>query len=60
MIAGEGQPFDDPEADAAMFGRDQGNDPPTVDLVEMDCDINDPAFADAWPITFDGHMRSQR
>jgi uncharacterized protein (UPF0261 family) len=44
----EGQPFDDPEADAALFAalRD-GVDASTVEVHEVDADVNDPAFATA-------------
>ena len=43
-----GQPFHDPEADAALFDalRD-GLDAATVEVHEVDADINDPAFATA-------------
>jgi uncharacterized protein (UPF0261 family) len=44
----EGQPFHDPEADAALIGAlreevDRG----TVEVHEVDADVNDPAFATA-------------
>jgi uncharacterized protein (UPF0261 family) len=45
VIAAPGGPFDSPEADAALFGalkRGLRNDIP---VVEMDCNINDAAFA---------------
>ena len=43
----EGQPFHDPDADAALFDaiRETLND--AVELVELDLHINDEAFADA-------------
>ena len=46
MIATEGQPFYDPEADEALFStlRDQV-DPTKVEVHELDTDVNDPAFA---------------
>lgn len=44
----EGQPFDDPAARAALFDAIRaGPRPPNVDLLELDCHINDPAFAEA-------------
>ncbi|MDS1270929.1 Tm-1-like ATP-binding domain-containing protein [Lipingzhangella sp. LS1_29] len=44
----EGQPFHDPEADAALFGQiRQTLDRDRVELVELDTDINDAAFAAA-------------
>jgi uncharacterized protein (UPF0261 family) len=48
MIDAEGMPFHDPVADAALFGALRANlDRSKVDLVELDVNINDPAFADA-------------
>ena len=42
-----GQPFHDPEADAALFeALREGVDRATVEVHEVDADINDPAFAD--------------
>lgn len=42
----DGQPFHDPEADAALFGAlDDGLDPDRVEVQRVDTDINDPAFA---------------
>ncbi len=58
MIAVEGQPFYDPDADAALFDAIRKNLPDSVDLVEMDCDINDPEFAKAMADTLDGYMRA--
>jgi uncharacterized protein (UPF0261 family) len=60
MIAVEGQPFYDPEADAALFGAIRDHLPDSVDLVEMDCDINDPEFAKAMADTLDGYIRASR
>jgi uncharacterized protein (UPF0261 family) len=46
MIATEGQPFHDPEADDALFGAIRADlDTDVVELHEMDTDVNDPAFA---------------
>ena len=55
MIDAEGQPFHDPEADAALFEelRKVGD---TVELVEMDLHINDPEFARAMVEKLDGYM----
>ena len=60
MIAVEGQPFYDPEADAALFEAIRDHLPDSVDLVEMDCDINDPEFAKAMADTLDGYIRASR
>jgi uncharacterized protein (UPF0261 family) len=41
-------PFHDPIADAALFAAIRANlDRTKVELVELDLNINDPAFADA-------------
>ncbi len=48
-IDAEGQPFHDPEADAALFGaiRAGWQDAPNRRLIELDHHINDPQFAAA-------------
>ena len=55
MIDAEGQPFHDPEADAALFEelRKVGGD---VELVEMDEHVNDPEFAKAMVAKLDEYM----
>jgi uncharacterized protein (UPF0261 family) len=45
MIAIEGQPFYDPMADDALFSAVREGLSPSVELHELDTDINDPAFA---------------
>jgi uncharacterized protein (UPF0261 family) len=45
MIAMEGQPFHDPDADRALFSAVRENLGPNVELHELDTDINDPSFA---------------
>ena len=47
MIAVEGQPFHDAAADEALFGALREQLDPSVDVRELDTDINDPAFARA-------------
>jgi uncharacterized protein (UPF0261 family) len=47
MLDAEGQPFHDPEADAALFAALREGVGDNVELVEMDCNVNDPEFADA-------------
>jgi uncharacterized protein (UPF0261 family) len=47
IISAEGKPFYDAEADAALFGAIKQHLQPGIPLVEMDCEINDPAFASA-------------
>ncbi len=56
MIDAEGQPFHDPEADAALFEelRKVGAG---VELVEMDEHVNDPEFAKAMVAKLDSYMR---
>jgi uncharacterized protein (UPF0261 family) len=45
MLDGDGQPFCDREADRAMFDAIKANLKPGIALVEVDLNINDPAFA---------------
>ena len=48
MIDAEGMPFQDPAADAALFEALRRDlDRSKVELIELDLNINDPAFADA-------------
>jgi uncharacterized protein (UPF0261 family) len=47
MLDREGQPFHDPEADAALFQALREHVRPPVERVELDLHINDPGFADA-------------
>jgi uncharacterized protein (UPF0261 family) len=55
MIDAEGQPFHDPEADAALFEelRKVANN---VELIEMEEHVNDPAFAKAMVAKLDEYM----
>ncbi len=46
MIATEGQPFHDADADEALLRHDPRDvDPAKVEVHEVEADINDPAFA---------------
>jgi uncharacterized protein (UPF0261 family) len=45
MLDGDGQPFCDREADRAMFDAIKTNLRPGIPIVELDLNINDPAFA---------------
>ena len=48
MIATDGGPFHDTAADEALLDAVRGGlDREVVELIEMDCDVNDEAFADA-------------
>jgi uncharacterized protein (UPF0261 family) len=53
----EGEAFDDPEADEALFGaiRDRLDD--DVELVERETDVNDESFALTMAETLDAYMR---
>jgi uncharacterized protein (UPF0261 family) len=46
MIDNEGKPFHWPEANQALFDSLRKNLRPDIPVVEMDCVINDPAFAE--------------
>jgi uncharacterized protein (UPF0261 family) len=59
MIDVEGQPFHDPEADEALFAALREGLDARVELVEMDCDVNDPAFADAMAAKLDEYMEAR-
>jgi uncharacterized protein (UPF0261 family) len=50
LIDAEGQPFHDPEADAALFAAVREAD---VEVIEMDNNINDEAFAAAMAAKLD-------
>ncbi|HEY8339795.1 MAG TPA: Tm-1-like ATP-binding domain-containing protein [Egibacteraceae bacterium] len=61
MIAVEGGPFHDPEADAALFGAIREHlDRDRVELVELDTDINDPAFAAAMAERLEAMIKEQQ
>lgn len=44
-IDGEGQPFNDPEADKALFDTLRANIGSNVELIELESNVNDDAFA---------------
>ena len=46
ILDGDGQPFCDREADQAMFDALRENLRPGIPVVEVDANINDPAFAE--------------
>ena len=59
MIDAEGQPFHDPEADAALFDAlREGLDRDRVELVEMACNVNDDEFADAMADKLDSFLKA--
>ncbi len=47
MIATEGGPFHDAEADAALFDAVRAACGANVEVIELDLDVNDPAFSQA-------------
>ena len=47
MIDAEGQPFHDPAADEALFAAVRDGLDERVELIELDCNVNDPEFATA-------------
>ncbi|ADB62838.1 conserved hypothetical protein (plasmid) [Haloterrigena turkmenica DSM 5511] len=53
----EGEDFYDPEADAALFDALRSSLEDDVELLEMETDINDEAFAAKLAETLDGYMR---
>ena len=57
MIDAEGQPFYDPEANAALFGAIQTHLMPHVDVQSFDLHINDPDFALALAAKMMGYLQ---
>jgi uncharacterized protein (UPF0261 family) len=57
MIDAEGQPFHDAEADEALFAALREGLDDDVELVEMDCNVNDPEFAAAMADKLDQYMK---
>ena len=57
MIDAEGQPFHDPEADEALFAALRDGLDDRVELVEMDCNVNDPEFAAAMADKLDEYLK---
>ena len=53
-----GAVFHDPIADIALVESLRTHLGPSVELIEMDTDINDPAFAEAMAHRLDGHYRA--
>ena len=57
MIDAPGQPFHDPDADAALFDAIRAGVGDNVELIELDCNVNDDAFADAMVERLDSFVR---
>ena len=47
IISAEGQSFYNPDADAALFSAIKENLSESVELIEVDAEINDPVFSEA-------------
>lgn len=47
VIGAQGQPFHDPQADAALFDALVGDLNNNIEVCSLDCEINDPEFAKA-------------
>ena len=61
MIDAEGQPFHDPEADAALFDAlREGLDGSSVELIELDHNVNDDEFATALVDKLDSYLAPAR
>ena len=56
VISAPGQSFHSPEADAALFGAIRAHLKPGIPLVEIDCEINAPEFAEACARALLGHL----
>jgi uncharacterized protein (UPF0261 family) len=59
VISATGQPFHCPEADAALFGAIKKTLKPGVPVVELDCEINAPEFAEACAKTLLGELKKK-
>jgi uncharacterized protein (UPF0261 family) len=60
MIDAPGQPFFDAEADAVLFEALRAGVGPNVELIELDDNINDEAFADAMVEKLDSFVKESR
>jgi uncharacterized protein (UPF0261 family) len=58
-ISGQGGPFYDPAADAALIGALRENIGKNVEVREMDANINDPEFATAMAAKLDEYMAAR-
>jgi uncharacterized protein (UPF0261 family) len=57
MISAPGKSFHDPAADAALFSALQQNLRPDIPVLDLDLEINDPAFARACAETLLASLR---
>lgn len=56
IISAPGKPFHDAAADAALFAALKRRLRPGIPVIEMDCEVNDPAFAEACARTLLQHL----
>ena len=47
IISASGQPFYDPDADQALFNAIKANLSPSIEMIEVDTEINAPGFSKA-------------
>ena len=57
VISAPGQKFHDPVADKVLFDAIKINLRPDIEVIEMDCAINDPPFAEACVKALLGNMK---
>jgi uncharacterized protein (UPF0261 family) len=57
VISAPGKPFHDPAADAALYAALRRHLRPEIPVLELDCEINDPAFARACADTLLASLR---
>lgn len=60
VISAPGKPFHDPEADAALFDAIKKFIRPDIEVIEMDTEINDPAFAERCARTLLKNIRASK
>jgi uncharacterized protein (UPF0261 family) len=58
LLDAEGQPFHDPQADAALFGALREGIGANVELHELDMNLNDPEFAAAMAERLHGYLEA--
>jgi uncharacterized protein (UPF0261 family) len=60
VISAAGQKFCDPAADQALFTAIKENVRPNIEVIELDCTINDPRFAEACARALLGNIAKAR
>ena len=60
MISAPGQSFHDPAADAALFEAIKRNLRSDIEVIELEAEINDAAFAEACARRLLKHVRENR